>query len=155
MCVILDASARDDVFGRARTAAGTQLFEWLETPWGRLVLGGKLTRELATSDTFAKWAEVAVSDGRVKTLGEDALEKEIRVLSTNWLGKSDDQHVIALARVSRAHILYADDGNLCDDFRNPELVPNPRGRLYPTGETLNAARHRRGLLNRTDLCPSR
>ena len=155
MCAILDASARDDVFGTARTAAGTHFFEWLETAQARLVLGGKLTEELASSDTFVRWAEVAVSDGRVKTIREDVIESEVRVLADNWSGRSNDQHVIALARVSGARILYAHDRNLGEDFRDPVLVPSSHGRLYPTGESENAARHRRNLLRRTDLCPNR
>ena len=155
MCAILDASARDDVFGTARTVAGTHFFEGLETGRARLVLGGQLTEELASSDPFARWAEVAISDGRVKTVREDVIESEVRVLADNWPGRSNDQHVIALARISGARILYAHDSNLGDDFRDPALVPNPRGRLCPTGESENAARHRRDLLRRTDLCPNR
>ena len=61
MCVILDASARDDVFGKNRTVAGKQFFRWLEMPSARLVLGGKLTEELAGSNSFARWAETAIA----------------------------------------------------------------------------------------------
>lgn len=68
---------------------------------------------------------------------------------------SNDPHVIALADVSGARILYSNDENLRDDFRNSVLVSSPRGKLYPTGESAKAERRRRRLLNATDLCPNR
>ncbi len=155
MCVILDASARDNVFGKERTAAGKQFFDWLETRRALLVIGGKLTDELASSRAFEKWAETAVSDGRVRVFRQSEVDTETRTLSEDWSGKSNDQHVIALARISGARILYANDGSLCDDFKDPTLVSGGRGRIYPVGESQNAAGHRRRLLNRTDLCPNR
>lgn len=155
MCLILDASARDDVFGKNRTLAGEQLFRWLERPSARLVLGGKLTEELGSSNSFERWAETAIADGRVRSFNHDDVVAETESLAADWQGSSNDQHVIALARVSRARILYAIDGNLCEDFKNPSLVPTPRGRLYPTGDSQNAMRRRRQLLNQGNLCPNR
>ena len=155
MCAILDASARDDVFGSSRTVAGKQFFRWLEQPRARLVLGGKLTNELASSSSFAKWAETAIADGRVRSFNPADVGAETDSLVADWQGSSNDQHVIALARVSGARILYAVDVDLCEDFKDAALIPSPRGRVYPTGDSQNAARHRRQLLNRTDLCPNR
>ena len=155
MCLILDASARDDVFGRNRTLAGKQLFRWLERPSARLVLGGKLTEELGSSHSFERWAETAVADGRVRSFNHDDVGAEAESLAADWQGSSNDRHVIALARVSRARILYAFDGDLREDFKNPALVPTPRGRLYPTGDSQNATRRRRQLLNQANLCPNR
>lgn len=155
MCLILDASARDQVFGRNPTAVGRELFEWLEARRTRLVLGGKLTEELTGSHSFERWAETAVSDGRVRVFNNEQVDRVTRVLSADWSGESNDQHVIALAEVSRARILYADDGPLQNDFRNSELVSSPGGKLYPTGESRNATRHRLRLLRQTNLCPNR
>ena len=154
MCVILDTSARDNVFGQRRTAAGKQFFEWLETRQARLVVGGKLAKELAKSRAFEKWAEVAVSDGRITNFGKSEVEKETHILSENWAGKSNDQHVIALARVSKARILYANDQPLCDDFKDTALITQPRGKIYPTGESPNARKQRRQLLQRAKPCPN-
>ena len=154
MCVILDTSARDNVFGKERTAAGKQFFEWLETGQARLVVGGELANELASSWAFQKWAETAVSDGRITNFGKSEVEKETHILSENWAGKSNDQHVIALARVSKARILYANDQLLCEDFKDPALITQPRGKIYPTGESQNARKHRRRLLNQTGPCPN-
>ena len=155
MCVILDASARDDVFGQGRTTVGKEFFEWLETRQALLVLGGHLTDELVGSRAFERWAETAINDGRIKVFDKNEVDRETDVLAGSWLGQSDDQHVIALARVSRARILYASDVDLREDFKNPALVANPYGRLYPTGDSKNATKHRRQLLNQIKFCPNR
>ena len=155
MCVILDNSARDNVFGRGRTPAGEWFFKWLEEPQARLVVGGKLYDELAGSAAFTKWSATAIKDGRVRVFRRKEVERETASLTERWLGKSDDEHVIALARLSRARVLYANDGDLRDDFRNTALISKPRGRLYPVNETATAPRRRRALLNQSDLCPNR
>ena len=156
MCVILDNSARDNVFSRRRgTPVGRQLLEWLDEFRTSLVVGGKLYDELAGSGVFLGWAANAIKDGRLRVFKRDAVDRETAELAGNWLGESDDEHVIALARVSKARVLYAHDSDLRDDFRNPALISNPRGRLYPLDESSAATRRRRALLNRTDLCPNR
>ena len=56
MCVILDNSARDNVFGRrSGTPVGRQLLEWLDEFRTSLVVGGKLYDELAESRVFEVW----------------------------------------------------------------------------------------------------
>ena len=155
MCAILDANVLGDVFGKGRRATGKQFFDWLEGSRARLVVGGKLYDELVRTEAFETWVATAIKDGRVRYFARDEVEKEMASMPEDQPCKSDDQHIIALARVSKARVLYSDDGNLCDDFRNPVLVPKPRGRLYPSGESPNARRHRRELLNQSDLCPNR
>lgn len=156
MCAILDNSARGDVFGENRTAAGKQFFDWLEKPGRpRLMLGGKLTDELFNSRKFEEWAYEAIKDGRARNCGKNAVNEVVRELSDNWIGKSNDQHVIALAIVSKACILYAKDKALRDDFKNAELVPGSQGKLYPIRDSREAPKVRQQLLSRTDLCPNR
>ena len=58
---------------------------------------------------------------------------------------SDDPHVIALAQVSRARLLYSNDGDLQKDFKNKRLIDQPRGKVYSTIKN-------KKLLGRKDLC---
>ncbi|MDE0306934.1 MAG: hypothetical protein OXI87_18940 [Albidovulum sp.] len=46
--------------------------------------------------------------------------------------ESNDQHVLALARISGARLLYTNDQKLMDDFKNTELVSTPKGKVYRT-----------------------
>lgn len=57
--------------------------------------------------------------------------------------KSDDPHVIALAKVSGATMLCAEDGNLEHDFVNRKLLPNVgrmRRAVYPWSATKKKTR---------------
>lgn len=63
--------------------------------------------------------------------------------------KSDDEHIIALAQISGARLLYTDDRDLQVDFTNTKLIGHPKGKLYP----VNANRTvRRRLLDRRNIC---
>ena len=155
MCLIVDNNVRDDVFGKGRSPAGKQLFEWLEESRARLVVGGRLYDELAGSRAFRVWSATAVKDGRLRVSNRAEVDLEESSLTQDWLGVSDDQHVIALARVSRARVLYTRDEALRTDFRNRELISSPHGRLYPLQESANAKMRRLALLSSTELCPNR
>ena len=50
MCAIVDASVSHEVFGDNRTEAGIHFFDWLSGEQGKLVVGGKLRRELELSE---------------------------------------------------------------------------------------------------------
>ncbi len=121
-----------------------------------MIVGGKLTQELENrSAVFSQWAETAIADGRLRRIADQDVAREIERLSAGWSGLSNDQHVIALARISKARILFANDTELCKDFRNRELLPGPRGRVPPAGDSQNATNSRKRLLRQTHLCPHR
>ena len=65
---------------------------------------------------------------------------------------SDDPHLLALAQVSGARLLYSNDSDLQDDFKNRRLIDNPRGRVYSTRVNRQFTRVHRRLLQRNDLC---
>ena len=44
--------------------------------------------------------------------------------------RSDDPHVLALARTAGVRLLYTGDRDLMADFKNKELIDRPRGRVY-------------------------
>ena len=68
--------------------------------------------------------------------------------------RSNDQHIIALAHVGGARLLYSNDGDLHDDFDDKGLIDNPRGKVYSTRKKKNFTRaHERLLrLKKKDLC---
>ena len=69
--------------------------------------------------------------------------------------KSDDPHIIALAQVSGARLLYSNDKSLQQDFKNKDLINNPRGKVYITNECRgNFSSGHKKLLVRRDLCQS-
>ena len=66
--------------------------------------------------------------------------------------KSNDPHVLALALVSGARLLYTNDAALIDDFGNPEIVAKPRGKVYTTARNADVTNAHRRLLAARDLC---
>ncbi len=151
MCAILDANARDQVFGEGKSKAGKQFLQWLNSPNGRLVTGGQLTQELAkSSQKYQQWAQQAGLAGKLKTENQSQLSQRTVRLKHENLCRSNDWHIIALAQLSGARLLYSSDRDLHADFKNKALVDNPRGKIYPTGLGDDKARKR--LLGTRDLC---
>ena len=152
MCAILDANIVGQVFGAERPAAGRAFFDRIDSGRVRLVVGGGLRRELDRSEAFQKWRRQAELAGRITLLNDDAVDQTARRLEQENACRSDDEHVIAVARLSGARLLYSNDAKLQGDFTNKALVDRPRGKVYSTRrhEHLTPA-HRRLLANR-NLC---
>ena len=85
-------------------------------------------------------------------MADEDVEAHTDELRQREICRSDDEHVLALALVSGAGLLYTNDVALIEDFKNREIVQNPGGKIYTTARnnTVTAA-HRRLLADRT-LC---
>ena len=167
MCAIVDANVRDQVFGDARSEAGKFFLDWLLKPnGGVLALGGKLRSELSNDDRNRNFMRVYRQlrlGGRVKDIPDSEVEAETANLQAHQICCSNDAHVLALARVSGARLLFSNDQALQEDFNNPQIINEPRGRIYTTVEIDHHAyatrqdagvvtQSHRNLLARTDLC---
>ena len=73
-------------------------------------------------------------------------------LRRNNICTSNDEHVIALALVSGARLLYTNDKALIEDFKNRDIVAGPRGRIYTTARNDRFTEVHRQLLAEPDLC---
>ena len=65
--------------------------------------------------------------------------------------ESDDPHVLGLALVSGARLLYTNDRELQKDFTNPALI-RPRGKVYSTVVHRHFTEAHEGLLKQRNLC---
>ena len=152
MCAIVDNSARDEVFGEAQSAAGQYFFDWLQRG-GSLVIGGRLTDELKGSHNFNVWLESALSAGRVRVVARSDVDAEEEGLEQATTLRSDDPHVLALAKVSGARLLYSNDRDLHKDFKNPAILGHSgRGTIYTSVKYKGIRRVHKQLLRRTDIC---
>lgn len=129
MCAIVDNDVVGEVFGK-RTPAGREFFNWLNTGDGRLIVGGKLLRELEGSELFVRWAAEATLAGRLTTLDGNDVEERTRQIERE--AKSNDAHVLAVAQIGGARLLFTNDQRLEQDFLSKSLIDNPRGRIYHT-----------------------
>ena len=154
MCAIIDNNVRHEVFGASdvQTEAGEYFLNWLENRNGRLVVGGKLLEELSDYTGFGTWLRRSLVRGRVIRVSDADVDRETANLQSRNICKSNDAHVLALARVSGARLLFTNDQDLRDDFRNPQVIGGVRGRVYTTLQRKDVRKSHRDLLNRTDLC---
>lgn len=154
MCAIIDNNVRHEAFGEptVQTAAGKFFVEWVNSGKGQLVVGGKLLEELSEYWNFSRWFRRARRTGQVIRVSDDAVAAETANLESRRICKSNDAHVLALARVSGARLLFTNDQDLQEDFGNRAIIQEPRGRVYTTQVHQEISSTHRSLLNRTDLC---
>ena len=154
MCAILDANVAGEVFGADRPAAGQAFFQWIDSGRGRLVAGGKLLRELDRNRAFKEWRLQAVLAGRIKLLNDEVVKGRARQLEQENACRSDDEHVVAVAQLGGARLLYSNDGALQDDFDDKTLIDRPRGKVYSTRIHGDLRQEHRKLLANRNLCGS-
>ena len=155
MCAILDTNVVHDVFSSDQPSAGKEFFKWINSGIGRLVVGGKLLEEL-NKKSARVWARRALNRGLISRVSEGKVRERTEKLQNEGLCRSDDPHVIALAQLSGARLLYTNDEKLQKDFRNKNLIKNPAGKVYSTKPKNNPNKEFRTthkkLLGRNDLC---
>lgn len=143
MCAILDNDVKHQVFisndrlnsqNDSRPEAGREFFRWIDSGRGSLVVGGKLLWELAKTHSFREWmkAHLLSGSGRVRHVKDQEINDKTQTLKKAGSCQSDDEHVIALAQISGARLLYSNDMALGNDFRNKSLIDNPSGKVYTT-----------------------
>jgi hypothetical protein len=130
MCVIIDANRAGIFFSAPVSDDYKPVVRWITERHGRLIYGGRLEEELQrlrdAVRTLRQWS-LAGQAVRVEPSHLTAEEDQVR---KSGLCRSNDSHVIALARFSGARVLCTDDRTLMRDFRNPSLIDNPRGSIY-------------------------
>ena len=153
MCAIVDANVVSEVFGSNPPPAGEKFFDWLNRGSGRLIVGGKLLEELEQgSADFRRWGREAQLAGRMIIANKSEVDARTEQIQSEDAIRSDDPHVIALAQVSGARLLYSNDGNLQRDFKNKSLIDDPRGKVYSTSEDGSFQRSHDRLLKNKNLC---
>lgn len=146
MCVIIDACVRDRVFSSPPHPDAVPVREWIERRGGRVAYGGKiLCDELFQSERARRQIRVWKQAGLASEFPQIAIDAETARVRAGGVVRSNDSHVVALARVSGARTLYSTDVNLHIDFKNTQLVADPGGKIYQGA-------HHRNLLEHTSSC---
>lgn len=136
MCLIVDnnVAARtltkpgDPDFGPVHDA----LFSTTPQVPAKLVYGGTLKREYFLSPLIRRLILLLDQAGRARQIPDTEVDAEAQALSDAGGCKSNDHHIIALARIGHARLLCSHDQLLHADFTCKSLVDNPRGKVYQT-----------------------
>ncbi len=162
MCAIIDANVVNLLFGDHPREPAAYFLRWLSRRnGGIIVVGGRLYHELEKNQKFLQFFTDRFQSGRARRIKDEIVEADeacIRHLQT----RSNDTHVLALARVSGARLLFTNDENLKLDFGNPAIMGTPgyvyttnrgrRVRSYARQQITSVTGTHRDLLRRTDLC---
>ena len=147
MCVIIDASICTDFCTRPKSTGFTRVHSWLDSGKGRIVIGGtKYRKELSGIGDAMRLLAGYAQAGIAIQYSDAPIDAEAAQIERESVHNSDDEHVLALARVSGARILCTDDRDLMSDFKDVNLVPKPRGRVFPPNS-------RKFRLNHHGRCP--
>lgn len=143
MCILLDASIAALLVQRPPCEDAAAVITWLKTRGGQLVYGGLNSEELFRIRAVRRWVGELDRAGRAMWVSPRHINKELRTVDKLLACKSDDAHVIALARASGVRLLYSHDNDLHYDFTNSKLLSRPKGKVYQN------VRHKR-LLSHKD-----
>lgn len=150
MCVIIDANIAHNIFRENPHPNLIPVFNWLHNTLGNgsMVYGGRNARELFLQEGSLRFVRALNQAGRAYYYPDECLSTEEQTLIQSCACYSNDPHIIALAIVSGARTLCSYDQALHQDFRDRNLINNPRGSIYQT------ANHRH-LLRHTISCPNK
>jgi len=130
MYMIIDANAASFVFSNPCHKDYEPIFEWIEKKGGKIVYGGKNASELYKINNARRSIINLNRAGRALLIEDRLASIEISVINSGYC-KSDDPHVIALARRSGARFLcLKGDDDLEVDFKNLNLLPFKKGKIY-------------------------
>lgn len=116
------------------------IFSQIRIPSVNIVYGGELANEYIINHNVYQIVLSLERAGKAHQENFIDVSKETNIIIKNSTYKSDDEHILALARVSGARILASSDKDLKTDFKDKLLINKPRGKIYgsPThGPLLN------------------
>jgi hypothetical protein len=133
VCLIVDNSVRDRVFFKSDDNDFRDLHSCLKgnvRPVVKIIYGGQLRREYLQRKDMMEQLAALDRKGQAKIIRDAEVDKETTVVKASRLCRSNDEHIIALARVARVRLLAAGDNSLKRDFKNKALIDDPRGKVY-------------------------
>ena len=136
MCIIIDTNKIGGFLNAPSTPDAAPIHAWLASKKGTMVysIGGKLGKE--QKDARRKLEDYNRA-GRAILINAKLIESEQIRLQKIDNHKSNDVHIIALANVSGARLLYTEDRDLMNDFRDKKIIDHPRGKIYSSARNRN------------------
>ncbi len=134
MCMIVDANRLGIFLSDPVHEDSIPVRRWVDAQGGRIVYstGGKFAQEVV-GKARAK-LEAYAQAGKAVLISPKQFEADATDLAPRI--RSDDPHVLALARVTGVRLLYTADGDLIDDFKDRSVI-NPKGRVYSRASNAN------------------
>lgn len=134
MCLIVDPNVFPLVFGTPPAGDFAPVRQSLEDATARLVYGGsKLAREYKLMPKLRRLLVELDRRGSARPVRDADVDRATKKVIAEGRCRSDDEHIIALARVSQVRLLCSHDKNLVRDFSDSKIL-HPRGDVYQRSE---------------------
>ena len=130
MSLIIDANCASAALSEPTHADFAPLMRALTEGRAKLVVGGRLRAEYAKLAPVLRAFRTLNQAGRAVSVPDVEVDNEENAVTANFKLKSDDPHILALARVTRSRLLCSRDRALHADFTNPAIINRPRGFVY-------------------------
>lgn len=142
MCIILDADICHLLFTVPISDDFKPVLIWLLKKDGKLVYGGENKRQLIR----IRKVSTLIKELRKSAKAEEIIDVDFEQMriEAQYSFNSNDAHIIALARKSGARTLCSRDHDLHTDFKNLQLVPPPKGKIYQNRDHVGVLRHTHG-----------
>ena len=147
MCGIIDVNVLGEALRGRPSEAGPRFVAWASSGGTKLVVSRAMLAEI-DSYKFRLWFQQGMAANRVRRVPDESVDPLAEKLREEGGCRSDDEHIIALAQVSGARLLYGNDRALQQDFRDAALISRPRGKVYSTLNGKEFTKTHRSLLSR-------
>lgn len=147
MCIIVDANKLGSFLADPPDDDSAPIRKWLDKGGNLVYSTGSLFAREVVGRAKAR-LEVYVRAGKAIVIPEERFIDDERCLRSRADRRSDDPHVLALARESGARLLYSGDNDLIADFKDKRFIDRPRGKVYTGADNAN-------LLTRSACQPGR
>ncbi len=133
MCIIIDSCRMGD-FLNPKHQDSAPIREWLKAG-GRMVysISGGFSDEIGNSPSYKERLTVYSNSGRAHLIPGELFADDEKKLKKIGI-RSNDPHVLALARFTRTRLLYTNDPKLIKDFKDRNFLKDPRGKVYKTAK---------------------
>ena len=142
MCIIIDVDKFGELLSDPPSSDFEPIMHWLKSRRGSVVYTtyGDYGNELGPNAKIR--LEQFKTSGYAKSIEDESILTWAENFEKNEHVTSNDTHILALAKVSGARLLFTGDQKLMDDFKNSKIIHPQKGRIY------SGARNA-GMLQRT------
>jgi predicted nucleic acid-binding protein len=126
MCIIIDANVANEF--AVNSEDSKPILSLLIKKKLRLVCDGNLKLEWQKTRLSRLYRELLLAGSLREYSDSEILMEKFKI--DERVARSNDLHVLRLAKCSGARILFSKDVKLHSDFKNTKLIPTPKGKVY-------------------------
>jgi hypothetical protein len=136
MCLVIDSNVVHKVYPDPHPDF-QPIHDRIASGKAKLTYGGRLTIEYSRMTEFRRLLRLLDQSGHARQLPDAEVEAATRSFSESGLLRSNDPHVLAVAFIGNVRLLCSEDEDLGEDFRDPNILPKPRGNVYKRASHAN------------------